>query len=175
VAGIFEEQIKAACTFNNAFAIVMATKGAGAFSRLFFGSNTLFAIKHLRYPVLVIPEQAKFNGIKHIVVASDLQDVSETVHFQFIKNLSTTFNASIDIVCVTKNDAAVHSEEMAGAISFQKQLEHFHPQLHFIKSDNIENGIMNFVNKNTSDLLILFPKKHGFLQSMFHKSQSTTF
>ena len=64
---------------------------------------------------------------------------------------------------------------MAGAISFQNQLDKFHPQLHFVTSQNIENGILEFAKENETDLLIVIPKKHGLLESLFHKSQSKTF
>jgi nucleotide-binding universal stress UspA family protein len=175
IFGFFQQQIKAICKLNKPFAVVMATKGAGAASHFLFGSNTIFAAKNLHCPVLVIPQNEKFSGIKNVALASDLKDVSETIHFDYIKNLLTIFNARIDIVCVIKNDDAVHKREMAEAISFQNQLDKFHPQLHFVTSQNIENGVLEFAKQNETDLLVVVPKKHGLLESLFHKSQSKTF
>lgn len=175
VFGFFQQQIKAISKLNNPFAIVMATKGAGAASHLLFGSNTIYAVKNLHCPVMVIPQNEKFSGIKNIALATDLKDVSTTIHFDYIKNLLILFNARLDIVCVKKNDGAVHKKEMTGAISFQNQLNKFHPQLHFVTNENIENGVLGFAKKNETDLLIVIPKKHGLLEALFHKSESKTF
>ncbi|KAA9040615.1 universal stress protein [Ginsengibacter hankyongi] len=175
VFGFFQQQIKSLCRINKPFAVVMATKGAGATSHLLFGSNTIYAAKNLHCPVIVIPENKKFTGIKNIALASDLKDVSETIHFDYIKNLLKLFDARLDIVCIMKNDSGVHKKEMTGAITFQNQLDKFHPQLHFITSPNIEAGVLEFAKDNKADLLIIIPKKHGLLESLFHKSQSKSF
>lgn len=175
VFGFFQQQIKAISKLNNPFAVIMATKGAGAVSHLLFGSNTIYAVKNLHCPVMVIPHNEKFSGIKNIALASDLKDISTTIHFDYIKDLLTLFSARADIVSVIKNDSDVHKREMTGAITLQNQLDRFHPQLHFIINQNIENGILEFTKKNKTDLLIIIPKKHGLLGSLFHKSESKIF
>jgi nucleotide-binding universal stress UspA family protein len=59
--GEVTDEIEALCKKIKPFAVVMGTKGASGLERLFLGSNTLTAIRHLTSPVIVIPPGAVYN------------------------------------------------------------------------------------------------------------------
>jgi hypothetical protein len=44
------------------------------------------------------------------------------------------------------------------------------PKYHFITSENIDKGIIDFAEKNNIELLIVLPKRHGLLEKILHKS-----
>jgi nucleotide-binding universal stress UspA family protein len=46
------------------------------------------------------------------------------------------------------------------------------PQFHFIDNENTDQGIIDFAEMNQIDLLIVLPKRHNLLESIFHKSHS---
>jgi nucleotide-binding universal stress UspA family protein len=54
------------CSLRKPYAVVMGTQGNSAVERIFFGSNTINAMKHLAWPVIVVPPEAKFTRIKKL-------------------------------------------------------------------------------------------------------------
>jgi nucleotide-binding universal stress UspA family protein len=88
------------CEIKKPFAVVMGTKGAVAAERLFLGSNIMFAINSLKYPVLIVPPNASFNGIKKIALASDLKEIESTKPIEFLKEYLKIFKSKLDIVHV---------------------------------------------------------------------------
>lgn len=49
-------------------------------------------------------------------------------------------------------------------------LEKVNPEYHFIEHPDIEDGINEFAEKNNLDLIIVIPKKHRLLDSLFKPS-----
>ena len=66
------DELENLCNRISPFAVVMGTKGETGLERVFFGSTTLTAIKHLSWPVIVVPPNKKYSSIKR----SDLPAIS---------------------------------------------------------------------------------------------------
>jgi hypothetical protein len=49
------------------------------------------------------------------------------------------------------------------------------PRYHFITNDNTDEGILNFAEKMSIDLLIVLPKRHGFADKLVHASHTKRF
>lgn len=150
------------------FAIVMATHGPSAFERMFLQSVTLHTTKHIKYPVMIIPSNATYNGIKNIGLACDL----ETVYHEplvNIRNFVSAFHASLHVLHVRKTAAC----ELFGEMMLTRHyLKEFNPKLHFIESDDsVDKSIFSFAKENCIDLLIVFQKKH----TMREKSELKNF
>ena len=64
MVGSVEHAVKELCNQKEPFVVIMGTKGAGAAERFFIGSKTLYAVNHLNYPVLVIPQNVSFKRNK---------------------------------------------------------------------------------------------------------------
>ena len=171
--GSVSGQLKNICERRKPFAIVMGTRGAGAVDRFFFGSNTMYAVNNSQYPVLVVPQNASFRGIKKIALASDLKEI-EIASTKFFEEWLTNFHATLDIINVSESEN-INADAVSGSISLQNLLREFHPHFHFIDKENVEKGVYEFVKLNEPDLLIVIPKKRGFFGALFHKSQSKEF
>jgi len=173
MVGSVEHGLKEICSHKEPFVVVMGTKGAGAAELFFMGSKTLHAVNHLNYPVLVVPQNASFRGIKKIALASDLKEI-EIASTKFFEEWLTNFHATLDIINVSESEN-INADAVSGSISLQNLLREFHPHFHFIDKENVEKGVYEFVELNEPDLLIVIPKKRGFFSSLFHKSQSKEF
>src|SRR5207249_2979872 len=79
-------ELKEFCKEKKPFAIVMASHHPSAFDQLFFVSVTLYAARHLEYPVLVVPENATYKPIKNIGLACDLTNAYEAP-LEFLREL----------------------------------------------------------------------------------------
>ncbi|MFM7645976.1 MAG: universal stress protein [Sphingomonadales bacterium] len=60
VLGNVTDELETICEKIRPFAVVMGTKGASAFERVVFRSNTLSAIRHLHVPVICVPPGKTF-------------------------------------------------------------------------------------------------------------------
>lgn len=62
------------CEVLKPFAVVMGTHGAGVLHRLLLGSNTIYAARHLKWPLIIVPQGSKFQGMKNIGLACDFRE-----------------------------------------------------------------------------------------------------
>lgn len=166
--GGVEHQLEEFCKRKTPFAVVMGIK-KNSTERFLFGSNALFAIKHLHYPLLIIPEGASFHSIHKIVLACDLTDCDKTIPVDYLRELQHVFHASLDVLNVNtkKIEQLKSSNEFA---SLKDLLHDLYPTYHFNISNTVEEGINKFLEENNADLLLLLPKRHGAFE--FHKSHT---
>jgi nucleotide-binding universal stress UspA family protein len=172
--GNFFKELKTVCENINPHTVVMGSQGTTAANRFFFGSNAVYAMKHLIWPLITVPDCAVFCGVKKIGLACDLNSVTDTTPVQDIEMLIADFNAELHILNTGKQ------EEYNPDVVFQsgllrEMLNKLKPDYHFITNKNTDEGILDFAEKNHIDLLIVLPKRHGLLDKLIHKSHTKHF
>ena len=71
--GDVSDELEDVCKRIQPFSVIMGTRGASGVERVLFGSTTLTAIRHLKWPVIVVPPGKEYGkGIKKIGFACDL-------------------------------------------------------------------------------------------------------
>jgi nucleotide-binding universal stress UspA family protein len=166
-------EIEDYCDDKKPYAVVMGTQGSTALERIFLGSNTIGAMKHLPWPLIIVPPEAKFIGIKKIGLACDLKKVDDSIPVKEIRLLTKEFNAKLHVLHInTENEKGYTVETMIESRSLQNMLDDLHPVYHDLKDDDVENGLIKFAEDNQLDLLIVIPKKHNIVNQLFHKSHS---
>jgi len=167
------DELENICKQIKPFAVIMGTKGDTGFERILFGSTTLTTIKHLTWPVIVVPPGKEYGkGIKKIGFACDFRQVVETTPVQFIKQMVKEFNGELHILNVDYENKQFKPETPEQSMLLHTLFEDLNPNYHFINHVDIEDGINEFAEKNNLDLLITIPKKHKLLESIF-KASST--
>ncbi len=167
------DELEEACKQIQPFAVVMGTRGASGVERVLFGSTTLTTIRHLTWPVIVVPDGKEYgSGIRKIGFACDFEKIVETTPVQFIKNMVKEFGAELHILNVDYQSKHFKPETPEESMMLHTLLEDLDPNYHFINHRDIEDGINEFVEKNNIDLLITIPKKHGLLDSLFKPSST---
>ncbi|MGN6211157.1 universal stress protein [Parafilimonas sp.] len=169
ILGSPEQQIKELCKTIKPFAVVIATHSSSALDRFFLGSTTVYSAKHLNYPVIVVPHNAKYQAIKKIALAADLKNVYD-VPVEEIESIVKLFNAELEVLHAAKNEKAINRDSV-DSLSLDHRLIALNPQFHVVKNNDTIIGITDLVKEHNIDLLIIIPKKHG----PFHKSQSKDF
>jgi nucleotide-binding universal stress UspA family protein len=169
--GLFFEELKTVCERVYPYAVVMGSQGTTATERLFFGSHTVNAMKHLAWPLLTVPPQVKFSSIKKIGLACDFNKVVDTTPADEIKTLVNDFHAELHVLNTGKKEV-FKPELVFESGLLQEMLGALKPEYHFIASDNTDEGIMDFAEKNQIDLLVVLPKRHGLLEKLLAKSHS---
>jgi len=152
------------------YAVLMGSKGNSVATQLFFGRRTLFAMRHLDWPVISVPFEAKFHNIKKICLACDYDQVTDNTPVEELRDLLNDFKAELHVVYAAKGEAYPAEIEESGLL--QELLLPLHPKYHFIPHANAEETIIDFVEKNEIDLLITLPKKRALFNHLLHKSFS---
>jgi nucleotide-binding universal stress UspA family protein len=170
VDGSFQTQVMAMVKKEVDVWIVMGTTGSGAVDAFIFGSYTLLAIREFRCPLIIVPPEARFSRIEHIGLACDMAHVSETIPFQTISKLLQEFRARLIVLYVSKPDENMYPTVLAEAKSVQRNLARLHPDIRITTNENVGDGLVAFMDKQSIDLILLVPKEHNFLERLFHKS-----
>lgn len=169
--GTFFTELEKLCDEAHPFAVVMGSQGETNTERIFFGSNTVFAMKRLNWPLLAIPIGAKFSGIKKIGLACDFEKVPDTLPVDEIEIFTRSFNA--DLFVISTGTPTTHNPEMVFQSGLaQVMLEGLHHKYEFISNEDIDEGIMDFCEKNNIDMLIIIPKRHTLSEKLIHKSHT---
>lgn len=170
--GNITDELESICEKIKPFAVVMGTKGASAFERVVFGSNTLSAIRHLHVPVICVPPGKTFGkGIKKIGFACDCKEVVATTPTRIIRDLVKNFDAELHVLNVN-TDGKREEEKPEQTVLLETLLSDLHPEYHFLEHTDIEDAINAFAEKNNLDLVISIPKQHKLVEKIFRKSST---
>jgi nucleotide-binding universal stress UspA family protein len=172
VLGEVANEIETFAKKINPFAIVMGTKGSSGLERLFLGSNTLTAIKHLTYPVIVVPPGAVFSEIKKLGFACDFSEVVETTPVDQIHTVCRTFNAELLVLNVDNRNKKFSPGTPEESLLLHTMLEDLNPIYQYIDHPDITEGINMFAETQGVNMIITIPKKHTLLSGLFQKSHT---
>ena len=169
------DEIEAVAKSIQPLAIVMGTKGHSAVERLFLGSNTLTAIRHITSPVLVVPPDATYKPIHRIGFACDMNKVVESTPIKPIHQFCQALKAQLYVLNVDYKNRHFTPATPEESLLLHTMLEDLNPSYHFLEDTDVELGIEAFAQKNNIDMIITIPKKHKLLEGLFQKSHTQDF
>ena len=167
-------KMKQLCEELQPYAVVLGASGP-TLEKFLAGSPVSSLLHNLNYPVLVIPEGVTFHQFRHVLLACDLDDIGSGIPLSLplLKDLRHYFGSRFDIVTVETRAVLSEEQKTFQCESWKDQLKGFYPEIHYIRNPRVEDGIREYLGKHEADLVIVFPKKHGFFE--FHISQSKKF
>lgn len=158
---------------HNADMIVMGITGSTRLDQIMIGSTTLNVITHATIPVMIIPPDAIYKGLKHVVYTSDFKDVAKTTPFESLLKVLNLFKPKLHVVNVDSE----HYVELTDAykqerVVIEEKLIGYSPEFAFIRAYDFVEGINRYVDTRNIDALITVPKKHNFLSELFKTSHT---
>jgi nucleotide-binding universal stress UspA family protein len=171
--GSFVENISDYTLGNHTDLVVMGITGSSKITQVFMGTNTLNVIRNISCPVMIIPPEAKYTGLKNVVFTSDFTDVARTTPFVTIKKILDIFKPKLDILNVDSE----HFVELTPEFKIEKEamedkLGSYNPEYSFLRSYDFLEGISSFVESRKMDAIITVPRKHSFLSQLFVTSNT---
>ncbi len=161
------------CKHTNPYAVVMGRETADKLSRFFGIAPVTGGLRQLEWPLLAVPENARFSSIKKIGLACDFVSVPETIPFLQIKNIVKELKAELHVIHISETSAEVFNPDIIEESDWLRaMLKELNPVYHLINSSDIEKGIEEFAETNKLDMLIIIPKNHTLLHRLFKKSIS---
>lgn len=169
--GNVEKKIESFCRNKHTFMVVMGASG-NSLQNTLNGSTTIRALRRLPYPLLVIPENAVFLGVKNIIVACDREDIDYGIptFLSTLRLMAQLLGARLELVHVLTTRKEIAAETLEEYNSWKEAAKTTAPELHFIRQSKVEEGIIEYLKNHAADWLMVFPKKHAVLE--FHNSHT---
>ena len=172
--GTITGQLKQFCEKINPYAVIMGNHGQGEIQSFLFGSNTIWAMKHLSWPLIVVPANARFKSIRTVGLACDFKKSIDAPPIEEIRRIIKDFKADLHVLYINTQESHDQYDAVVieGSGQLQEILNDLHPHYHFIDYPDIEEGISEYAEKYCLDLLIVIPRKHDLLDRLFHHSHT---
>lgn len=153
-------------------AIVMGTRHGDKIQRILLGSVLGTILEKANVPVIVVPESAKFKGIKNILFASEFNDSEDVDSINRVLDFTSKLDATLyslhiqetepdenDTVRIQNIKALYESKLGSGKVHFEN-----------IAYDNILEGLNKFSKVNDIDLTVMVTHKRNFFEKLFDRS-----
>lgn len=170
--GYLQEQIQGACKETNANLVVMGITGGGVITQKVVGSNTTSLAKTSPVPILIIPSEVTYKHVSRVLIVSDFEQVETSTPFYPIQPLLESTKAQLYVLHVAENSHHKIDEKAFESVAFKYMFAAYHPKFFFEVNPNFAETVNQFVSENSIDILIVFPKKHGILETLFVASHT---
>jgi nucleotide-binding universal stress UspA family protein len=167
--GIASDEIKELSKEQTADLIVMGMKGAGGLDKI-IGSTTTNVIRKAKTPVLIIPHDAGYKPIQQITYASDFSYKTSISLFTPLLKIAKTLGAKIQVLHVQKDTAKI--EELAGRKSTERAFSGYDHEFVNVTNNSVTQGINEYLQQHTSELLVMVAHTHTFFERIFSKSRT---
>ena len=137
-----------------------------------FGNTTTAAIRRLKFPVLVVPNDVPFKGIDKILFACEYSYLDENNNLELLKEFAQKFNARLQVFHVETNKKEVvpMALDMLTIYAMDEKLAGVDHAYSYTEREDIGEGITKGIQAFQADMLVMVPHKAGFLASLFKGS-----
>ncbi|WP_281635333.1 universal stress protein [Flavobacterium marginilacus] len=171
--GDFEDQLQKTIDTTQADIVVMGML-KDSIEQDLLGNTTTAALQRLKFPVLAVPLNAKYKGLKTILFACDITRGVQKTILQKVKNIAVRLGAAVEMFHVSNKLNELENEQKEA-----KVIEHFTDGLNGtnyyyknVTSNTIIKAIQDEITQINADLLIMVPYKYGFWDSLMRISKT---
>ncbi|AXT58157.1 universal stress protein [Aquimarina sp. AD1] len=149
--------------------LIMGTKGKTDDRDITFGSNTLQVLKYVKSPVLVIPENYKYQQPKNILFPTDYMLPYKRRELKLLSTLSKSFRSSINFLYVSKyKKLSIRQED--NKVFIRECLPDAEIFFHTIDDKDVTTATNQFIEKNEINMLVMVNSRHSYLECVLHQS-----
>lgn len=148
--------------------IIMGTQGATGAKQLFLGSNTVFVIRKVLTPILVIPSNYTFVPVRKILFPSDFRNTYKNEEVQVINETADLFDAEITLLNLWEVFKLDKTQEKNKDV-LQALLHNASYKEVQIQGKKLPNAILDYIAYNDVDLLAMMNRNHSFFERLLIK------
>lgn len=147
--------------------ILMGTKGVSKSAKNELGSNTCEVITKVKCPIIVIPENARFRGVKNIAFITDYNCIYRNKIISTLADTLELHNTPLRILHVKSSTTGLLTTSQTDNkgflhYSFRDKKHSFH----FLENKNLETGIEDFVETWEISLISIVAKNLNFVERL---------
>ncbi|GGH70475.1 nucleotide-binding universal stress UspA family protein [Filimonas zeae] len=157
------------CVKENIDLVVM---GIGAKRQQTEGSSNAVSIpEKVSCPVLVVPETAVIQPVKHTVFATDLRELNDASYNELHKWFSM-LGGKLDVLNIDQQEKEFGPESYVEIKELHFRLEQFNPEYHYNNGAEEGKSIIRFAHQRGASLIVSLPRHRSFWGDLFHQSIS---
>lgn len=170
--GIASDEVKALTKERSADIIIMGMKGEGGIEKI-IGSTTTNVIRKVRKPVLIVPHDASYKRMSIVTYASDFSYKTSFHLFDPLVAIIKQFQATLIILNVQLQHSGAKAEELVGKKDIEEIFKNIPHQFVSMEDNSVKTGINHYIQRNSSDMLVMVSHAHGFFDRIFSKDHTT--
>lgn len=143
--------------------IIMGTKGASGLQK-FIGSNSGDVITKVSCTTLIVPEQARFNGIKELAFPTDFALTYNIQTLQPINDILDTYNTKLSVVHISKKGKELNISQTKNKELLEDYFSDDSHNFYFLTNDRIEDAIQCFVQSRKIEMIVMVAKNLNYFQ-----------
>ncbi|WP_421871638.1 universal stress protein [Marinoscillum sp.] len=165
----FEEIVR--CTEATSADLLVMGMAPKSIEQELLGNTTTSAIHKLSIPILSVPIDSSFNGINKILFAYDATHDLPSRALEATHDIAANFGADVEIFNVSEQAEQVFNQEDTQVIDeVMVDVTYYYKN---VRSREIVKAIRDEMMDSESDLLVMAPQKHGFWDSLTHRSKTS--
>ena len=145
--------------------VVMGTQGKTGVT--FLGTNASELAKQCKVPVLIVPKDAQFRGLRRILLADDHKGV-EPLAMRWLVKLAKRYVAHISIGHVLQN--AGEKPDPLIVKEYDTALVHVEHTFIGVPGDDVALALSNVAERDEVDMVVVLHRHMGILDGLFHRS-----
>jgi len=148
--------------------VVMGTKGATGAKEVFIGTQTMYAIKKVRCPVIAVPSNFHYEAPKEILFATDFKFDPENRYLSMVQEMSQNHVARINVLNAYYGEPLSDAQEKNKDFldSYFKATAHI---FHTAEGVDVVAAIHEFQVKHKINFLVMIHNKHSFFENLLFK------
>ena len=175
IQGVPDKEIIKLSKQDDCAMIVIGTTGSHGKVGKFFGSISTEVARNADCPVVLVPKEAAFTGIKHILFASNYESINPERITESM-NWATAFKSNVHFVHIVEEDTDERDFDDGRETIFDTLFAKRDPSVAFeiknIYAHSVGEGLHDYIEEKNIDLVVMVAPKKNFLQNIFHKSRT---
>ncbi|MBP8238819.1 MAG: universal stress protein [Saprospiraceae bacterium] len=153
--------------------IIMGTTGEGGILNKVFGSVSSAVAQRADCPVILVPSDAEFNPIHHILYASHYEAADQRMVAQLLE-FNRTFQAQVHFVHIkgADSDRFDRDKEQIFTTLFAEGEPPFAFEIAELEADSVSEALNEYATQHHTELVVLVTRKRNVWEQLFHKSQT---
>ena len=148
--------------------LVMGITGATGITGI-VGSNASMMVSIVKIPTLIVPLESKFSPSPVVTLATDYETRLSAHDVNALNEMVTAFGSQkMQVLYVAENSEAKNVQ--TGESRLRDLIKNTELEFNYISSSRPLNGIMDFVEKNETDILCLVKHNHNVIYRLFNRS-----
>lgn len=152
---------------------VMGMSGAGGLGKFLLGSNSRAMVEHTKTPLLLIPQQSRFTGLRKIAFSTDLSKTDSALIYT-LADFARYFNAEILLVHISEqapehqSDIRLKIDSLLNEVTSKVNYHKIYYQ--HVLDATVDKGLNWLAEYGQIQMVVLVHRKHHVLDQLFHGS-----
>lgn len=125
-------------------------------------TNTSRLVLNANCPVISVPYGSEIKEPKDIALVMGSEEVEDKEVLRTLLDIARTFDSRVHVLTIYKE--SVYAEESIVDSTenlLEYYLEHFYVEHSFSKNQDVEEGILDYINDKNIDVLAILPRNHA--------------